>query len=185
MVAIIGPGKNLENNNRTTEEKRNITTADTLMDLVRNLIPPNIVQATLQQQVTAVRFDPTLKNKDNEMIQDRNDTTTWNFKTGYQNNTNILGLIAWSLLFGLGIAVVGEPAKPLVDLFTAVVEVTTRMTMWIICIAPIGIIFLVAGQIVDMKDPENTFFHIVAYFITVMIALFVHGLIILPTIYGK
>ena len=185
MVAIIGPGKGLDSKGYTRDEKMNITTADTLMDLARNLIPPNIIQATMQQQVTTVSFDPNLKNKNNQTIQDRNDTTTWNFKTGYQDNTNILGLIAWSLLFGLGIAVVGEPAKPLVDLFTAVVEVTTRMTMWIICIAPIGIIFLVAGQIVDMKDPENTFFHIVAYFITVMIALFVHGLIILPTIYGK
>ena len=185
MVAIIGPGKNLENKNHTTNEKRNITTADTLMDLVRNLIPPNIVQATLQQQVTTVTFDPTLKNKDNEMIQDRNDTTTWTFKTDFQDNTNILGLIAWSLVFGIGIAVVGQPAKPLVDFFTAVVEVTMRMTMWIICVAPVGIIFLIAGQIVAMDDPGKTFLQIGAYFGTVLVALFIHGLIILPTIYGR
>ena len=173
MVAIIGPGKNLENENPTRDEKRNITTADTLMDLVRNLIPPNIIQATLQQQVTTVTFDPTLKNKDNEMVQNITDKTTWTFKTGFQDNTNILGLIAWSLVFGIGIAVVGEPAKPLVDFFTAVVEVTMRMTMWIICVAPVGIIFLIAGQIVDMKDPGKTFLQIGAYFGTVLVALFI------------
>ena len=181
---MIGPGKGLESKGPTLNDSINITTADTLMDLVRNLIPPNIIQATMQQQVTAVTFDPTLKNKNNGTIQDKNDTTTWNFNTSFQDNTNILGLIAWSLVFGIGIAVVGEPAKPLVDFFTAIVEVTMRMTMWIICLAPIGIIFLIAGQIVDMKDPENTFLHIVAYFLTVMVSLFIHGLIILPTIYG-
>ena len=185
MAAMIGPGKGIENKDHALDEKMNITTADTLMDLVRNLIPPNIIQATMQQQVTAVKFDPNLKNRNNETIQDRNDTTTWNFHTGFQDNTNILGLIAWSVVFGIGIAVVGEPAKPLVDFFKAVVEVMMRMTMWIICLAPIGIIFLIAGQIVDMKDPENTFLHIVAYFLTVMVSLFIHGLIILPTIYGK
>lgn len=185
MVAAIGPGKNLENKAPTINEQRNITTADTLMDLVRNLIPPNIIQATLQQQVTSVTFDPSLKDKNGEMIQDRNDTTTWMFKTGFQDNTNILGLIAWSLVFGIGIAVVGEPAKPLVHFFSAVVEVTMRMTMWIICVAPVGIIFLIAGQIVEMKDPAKTFLQIGAYFGTVIVALSIHGLIILPTIYGK
>ena len=185
MVAIIGPGKGIENKGHIIEENMNITTVDTLMDLVRNLIPPNIIQATMQQQVTSVSFDPKQRNKSNEMMQDLNDRTTWNFNTSFQNNTNILGLIAWSLGFGIGIAVVGEPAKPLVDFLAAVVQVTTRMTMWIISGAPIGIMFLIAGQIVDMKDPKNTFLHIVAYFLTVTIALFIHGLIILPTIYGK
>ena len=114
----------------------------------------------MQQQVTVVTFDPTMKYENGTMKQDKNDTTTWMFKTGFQDNTNILGLIAWSLVFGIGIAVVGEPAKPLVDFFTAVVEVTMRMTMWIIFVAPVGIIFLIAGQIIAMKDPAQTFLQI-------------------------
>ena len=47
MVAIIGPGKGLDSKGYTRDEKMNITTADTLMDLARNLIPPNIIQATM------------------------------------------------------------------------------------------------------------------------------------------
>ena len=35
---------------------RNVTTADTLMDLVRNMFPPNIVQATLQQYRTTLIY---------------------------------------------------------------------------------------------------------------------------------
>ena len=178
-MAIIGPGKGQENENKTDTETRNITTADTLMDLARNLIPPNIIQAATQQQVTEVTYDP-----ENER-HNFTDKTTWDFKTGFKDNMNILGMIAWSLVFGIGIAVVGEPAKPLVDFFTAVVEVTMRMTMWIICVAPVGIIFLIAGQIVEMKDPAQTFAQIGAYFGTVIAGLVIHGLIVLPTVYGK
>ena len=35
---------------------RNVTTADTLMDLVRNMFPPNIVQASLQQYRTTLVY---------------------------------------------------------------------------------------------------------------------------------
>ena len=95
MVAIIQPGVGVEGGQQTTSEKKNITTADTLMDLVRNLIPPNIIQATLQQQVTSVTYDPSNTN------HTFSDKTTWDFKTSFQDNTNILGLIAWSLVFGV------------------------------------------------------------------------------------
>ena len=183
MVAAIGPGRGQERDDvGSSKEKRNITTADTLMDLARNLIPPNIIQAATQQQVTEVKFDLSNSGFKN---QNESDKTSWTFKTGFKDNTNILGLIAWSLVFGIGIAVVGEPAKPLVDFFTAVVEVTMRMTLWIINVAPVGIIFLIAGQIVEMKDPAKTFQQIGAYFGTVIAGLVIHGLIVLPTVYGK
>ena len=34
--------------------KKNVTTADTLMDLLRNCFPPNIMQATMQQYKTSI-----------------------------------------------------------------------------------------------------------------------------------
>ena len=182
MVAAIGPGKGQASHDRVDKEQRNITTADTLMDLVRNLIPPNIIQATTQQMVTEIKFDPSDTDFKNQSVGAKE---TWVFNTKSKDNTNILGLIAWSLVFGIGIAVVGEPAKPLVDFFTAVVEVMMKVTTWIICVAPVGIIFLIAGQIVKMDDPAKTFSQIGAYFGTVLAGLFLHGLIVLPTIYGK
>ena len=37
-------------------KKKNVTTADTLMDLLRNSFPPNIVQATTQQFKTLIIY---------------------------------------------------------------------------------------------------------------------------------
>ena len=35
---------------------KNVTTADTLMDLLRNSFPPNIIQATMQQYKTEIIY---------------------------------------------------------------------------------------------------------------------------------
>jgi hypothetical protein len=37
-----------------TTEKKNVTTADTLMDLVRNLFPENIIQVPILSKVTNI-----------------------------------------------------------------------------------------------------------------------------------
>ena len=44
LVTTIQPGKGAEPV-KGNQVERNITTEDTLMDLVRNLFPPNIIQA--------------------------------------------------------------------------------------------------------------------------------------------
>ena len=182
LVSSIKPGSGNEREDKNDSEKRNITTEDTIMDLARNLVPPNIIQATIQQKVTEIKFDPSNTNFKNQNLTNKH---TWTFKTTFKDNTNILGLIGWSLVFGIGIAVVGEPAKPLVDFFTAVTEVMMKVTTWIICVAPVGIIFLIAGQIVQMNDPAKTFEKIGAYFGTVIAGLLIHGGIVLPLTYGK
>lgn len=48
---------------------------------------------------------------------------------------------------------------------------------------PFGIIFLVAGKILDMQDPSTLGKKLGWYGITVLAGLFVHGLILLPLFY--
>ena len=48
---------------------------------------------------------------------------------------------------------------------------------------PFGIVFLVAGKILDMHDPAHLGEKLGMYFITVLAGLFVHGLILLPLFY--
>ena len=58
LVVSIRPGldQGQGNKNITEGEKKDVMTADTLMDLVRNLFPPNIIQATIQQQRTVIIY---------------------------------------------------------------------------------------------------------------------------------
>ena len=56
LVVTIQPGKG--DLDKAAEDdhskKNNVTTADTLMDLLRNCFPPNIMQATMQQYRTTL-----------------------------------------------------------------------------------------------------------------------------------
>ena len=65
-----------------------MTTPDTLMDLVRQTVPPNIVQATMQQYRTAL-IKPECKDDEcsayvdeDGQFRDPKDLLTWKFK-GY------------------------------------------------------------------------------------------------------
>jgi len=54
LVTTIKPGVGVSNNSTEEAEERYVTTEDTLMDLVRNLFPENIIQAGLQKVQTFI-----------------------------------------------------------------------------------------------------------------------------------
>ena len=112
------------------------------------------------------------------------DKSTWMFKSAWSNGTNILGLVIFSIVTGVAIAMCGEDGKPLLHFFESVSIVMMKVTTWIIHLAPIGVCFLVAGQLLEMKDIAGEFLKLGWYFFTVLLGLFIHGLIVLPTIYG-
>jgi hypothetical protein len=61
QVTTIKPGANMESIDTSDTEKRYITTEDTLMDLVRNLFPENIIQAAIEK-VQTVSINPAGKD---------------------------------------------------------------------------------------------------------------------------
>jgi len=188
LVTSIKPGAGGFNEEDLQEQagKRNITTADTLMDLLRNCFPPNIIQAGLQQYKTVLIYPGEENTTDPSTGAPiyPHDKSTWMFKSDWSNGTNILGLVIFSIVTGVAIAMVGEEGKPLLNFFESVSIVMMRVTTWIIHLAPIGVCFLVAGQLLEMKDIAGEFAKLGWYFFTVLLGLFIHGLIVLPTIYG-
>ena len=57
------------------------------------------------------------------------------------------------------------------------------ITTWVIYLAPGGIFFLVAGEMIKIDDLSAMLISLGWYIITVLLGLFIHGLIVLPTIY--
>lgn len=87
--------------------------------------------------------------------------------------------------FGAAIATVGEKAKPMLHFFSALTFATMKVVEWIIYLAPIGIFSLIVGQILDMRDLGDSFGVLGWYLLTVTIGIVLHGLIVLPVIFGK
>merc|ERR1719244_398659 len=188
LVVSIRPGGGADKDDFDGGEqtKRNVTTADTLMDLVRNCFPPNFIQATVQQYKTELIYPGEVNKTDDRtgaMIY-HTDKDTWMFKSAWSSSTNILGLVVFSVVTGIAIAMCGEEGKPLLKFFESVSIVMMKVTTWIIHLAPVGVLFLIAGQLLEMKDIAGEFAKLGIYFVTVLAGLFIHGCIVLPLIYG-
>ena len=92
-----------------------------------------------------------------------------------------MGLVMFSIVTGIAIAVIGDDAEPLLKFLQSVSIVMMRITTWIIHLSPVGVCFLVAGQILRAKEDE--FQKLGWYIFVVILAYTIHGLLFLPLIY--
>lgn len=63
MVTVIQPGRGGSHEGETGVRK-NVNTVDTLLDLVRNMFPPNIIQACIEQTATNLILKESVNNTD-------------------------------------------------------------------------------------------------------------------------
>jgi Na+/H+-dicarboxylate symporter len=182
LVVTIHPGVAGQERADAMKESRDVTTPDTLMDLIRNLFPPNLIQATMQQYRTSLVSPGGVAVNDSGQIRDPNNIDTWKSKGEWSNGSNILGLVFFAIVFGIALAKMGEKGKPLLDFFTALSDAMMVITTWVINLAPVGVFFLIGGQVLATNDFEVVLSQLGWYFTTVMIGLFFHGFIVLPII---
>lgn len=195
LVTAIHPGSGDASEIATSGESKNVTTVDTLMDLVRNLFPENIVEACLSQYQTVLIY-PGEPPTNGTNVTDSftasesgdNDTTpdyySWDFKTEPNTGPNILGLVSFSIILGIAISSMGEKAKPLLQFFHALGETMMMLTSWVIWLSPLGVMFLVCGKVLGMESFSVIIGQLGMYFITVLLGLFIHGFIVIPAIYA-
>jgi len=165
-----------------------------MMDLLRNCIPENVVGATIQQSRTELEWPDRISTSFTGAEINPADKTTWEFKKVMVANTNILGLVVVSIVTGVAIAITSSPnysdseygprpGLPVLRFFRSLTVVMMKVTTWIIYLTPVGVCFLIAGQILATKDLSSELAKLGMYFLTVMIGLVVHGFIVLPIIY--
>jgi Na+/H+-dicarboxylate symporter len=69
------------------------------------------------------------------------------FESLSKNPPNALGIIFFSFLFGVACLVVGEPARPIVRVFSALNEVIMRITSWLMALSPIAVGCIIAALV--------------------------------------
>lgn len=187
LVSAIHPGQPGHTDDEITKvgESRNVTAADTLLDLARNLFPPNLVQATIMQYRTVLTYPGDVAAADEKgQYRDPNNLYTWPIGGEYTFGTNILGLVFFAVVLGITLAMMNERGKPLLDFFTCLSEAMMTITTWVIYMAPVGVFFLIGGQILEMEDFSVVAGQLGLYFMTVLVGLFLHGFIVLPIIFS-
>ncbi|CAL9694541.1 unnamed protein product [Knipowitschia caucasica] len=170
-----------------------VTTVDTLLDLVRNMFPENLVQACFQQYKTKRKELEAVKLVTNVtttippltttiMAVVQNITKDYKLVGSYSDGINVLGLIVFCVAFGLVIGKMGEKGRILLEFFDALNEATMKLVHIIMCYMPVGILFLIAAKIVEVEDWE-IFKKMGLYMVTVLSGLAIHSLVCLPLIY--
>ncbi|CAL8361913.1 unnamed protein product [Merluccius merluccius] len=147
---------------------------DSFLDLIRNLFPSNLVSAAFQSVglpfFTLFFFvATTIKCVPIEMEQ---------------SGMNILGLVVFAIVFGVALRKLGEEGEILIKFFNSFNEATMVLVSWIMWYAPVGIMFLVAGKIVEMEDVAMLFSSLGKYIACCMVGHAIHGILVLPAIYA-
>ncbi|XP_069020568.1 solute carrier family 1 member 7a [Embiotoca jacksoni] len=210
MVYIIHPGGAAQKEDSDESKKPMTSSADALLDLIRNMFPANLVQATFQQyrtqRVAELIPKPTVAQLLDETttrrvyiygIQDDNGTDMQNFsldltpppdvivKTspGTSEGMNVLGIVIFSATMGIMLGRMGPNGSALVNFCQSLNEAVLKIVAIVIWYFPFGIVFLVAGKILEMDDPSAMGKKLGFYAITVVMGLVLHGLFILPAMY--
>lgn len=93
----------------------------------------------------------------------------------------MLGLIFFSLLFGFFLSRVrGKPGQTLKHFWNGLLDVMMQMTEWIMLFAPIGVFALVANVL--MASGLEAFKPLAVFFVTVLLALAMHLLLVMPAV---
>ncbi|CAL8241727.1 unnamed protein product [Gadus morhua 'NCC'] len=223
MVSIIHPGGAAQKEDSEEGSKPIMSSADALLDLIRNMFPSNLVQATFQQYRTSTEITmkpkPTVSQSLSESstrraliygIQDDNGTDIQNFaldltpppdvlvrtRPGNSDGMNVLGIVIFSSTMGIMLGRMGPNGTALVNFCQSLNEAVLKIVAIghlvkqqaslfysIMKYFPFGIVFLVAGKILEMSDPSAMGKKLGFYAITVVFGLVLHGLFILPAMY--
>ncbi|KAF6736872.1 Neutral amino acid transporter B(0) [Oryzias melastigma] len=176
---------------------------DSFLDLIRNIFPSNLVSAAFQSYATSYKLVKKNGTDGNLNITvEKVSRGNWTpaglcdlcsdgalffslqvpFGTD-QDGMNILGLVVFAIVFGVALRKLGEEGEILIKFFNSFNEATMVLVSWIMWYAPFGIMFLVAGKIVEMEDVGSLFASLGKYIACCMIGHAIHGLLVLPGIY--
>uniref|UniRef100_A0A669BYU4 Amino acid transporter n=1 Tax=Oreochromis niloticus TaxID=8128 RepID=A0A669BYU4_ORENI len=216
IVVIIQPGKGSRDSPMANGGNiEPVQATDAFLDLIRNMFPPNLVEACFIQ--VSLCFHPTrtsarcctpyrwvstsiLRYTCNTLITMKKKTTVRIdlcvkcFRpqetveevvpvSGSSGGVNALGLVVFSMCFGLVIGNMKQQGQALREFFDCLNEAIMRLVAVIIWYAPVGILFLIAGKIVEMKDLAEVGGQLGMYTVSVIVGLLIHGLFVLPMLY--
>ncbi|XP_033753486.1 excitatory amino acid transporter 1-like [Pecten maximus] len=185
MAVIIRPGVGVSNSGSNRKlDSVTMETQDIFADLLRNLIPNNLIQATFQQTQTKYNIETVLKNMTmNGTVVSREFKEISGKYIGSAGSSNILGLIIASMLFGVATGAVREAGMAFGNFFTSATDVIMQILKWIIRTTPFGVASLIAKTIASTDNIQEDFRRLGVYAATVIASLLICSVIFVPLAY--
>ncbi|KAF8374482.1 hypothetical protein PRIPAC_80911 [Pristionchus pacificus] len=185
FVTMIAPGTSTSLPHSTvmnTLSTGDVEPIDTFLDLFRNMFPDNIFKATFQRVNT--KYD----HVNGTLVKDVVDGP----------GTNILGVLVFCVFFGLVTSKLGDKVRIVIDFFIALDMIIMGWIHVLMWFAPVGILSLISGNLLDVEDLAGTFQvgyliellnydkrveTLALYVFTILLGLFTHILITTPSLF--
>ncbi|MFM9959103.1 MAG: dicarboxylate/amino acid:cation symporter [Phycisphaerales bacterium] len=100
-------------------------------------------------------------------------------KTAVDGNT--LGVIVFAMVGGLALVLAGSVAKPVIDVMEGINAALMKIVMWVIWLAPIGILCLVAARVGEVGLAQLVG-PLAKYMLVVALGLATHLVVVLPIV---
>ncbi|XP_035226297.1 excitatory amino acid transporter 2-like [Stegodyphus dumicola] len=192
LVLGIQPGDpTIKEQHDYNGDTRQVSTLDAFLDLIRNMFPENLLTACFQQVETVFKANSRyvaaspMDYVDGEVTL-KNDSfllTYFERSQVYKDGTNVLGLIVFCIAFGIIAGQLGEFGAPMVHFFVILNDIIMKIVILIMWYSPIGIMSLIIGKIMAIKDLAKTAEQLGLYMLTVVIGLAIHACVTLPFLY--
>ncbi|KAL7012999.1 hypothetical protein ACKWTF_015138 [Chironomus riparius] len=174
LVTTIQPGGSLDKIEEAEGQRKGNTIIDTVLDLIRNVFPPNIVQATLQAYQT-VLIPP--ENNTEASVYD------WTISSRYIDGTNMLGVISVSVIFAITLSTIRSKTAQLIEIILEFTAAMMKIIQFLIWLTPIAVFFLILAKFLEMDDIGELFSKVGLYLGTIAIGMFLQGFVFLPILY--
>ncbi|XP_062605317.1 excitatory amino acid transporter 1-like [Saccostrea cucullata] len=187
LIYIIKPGRvNVVHSEKVMVNK--IQSQDVFADLLRNIIPDNLVEAAFRK--TQTQFQSKIVWSESKNLSNSTNATAdvkQNLEmvkiVGKSYGPNILGLILACLVIGIAAGRFKEKVKTFIDFFAMSAEIVLQILRWFIWLTPIGVISLTAASIAGARDVTETFVSLGYFVLTVTLGLVFSQAILLPLIF--
>ncbi|WAR27250.1 EAA3-like protein [Mya arenaria] len=121
--------------NQAVSISHTINTPDIFADLLRNIIPDNLFEATFRQTQTSY-VETTTVNLTSNMTN-----TQLVKEVGKSDGPNLLGLIFACTLLGIAAASLKSKGKPLIDFFEAATQTIIAIIRWFLWLSPLILLY--------------------------------------------
>ncbi|KAH3884131.1 excitatory amino acid transporter 1-like [Dreissena polymorpha] len=184
ICLVVKPGEGILVDPKLTVEQDIMETEDIFADLLRNLVPDNLLEACFQQAQTQYKYATRTEVVNNGTFNvTRNVRDVTQKYVGSAHSTNILGLIIVCSVFGVAAAALREQGAPFLAFFRSATDTIVKILRVIIWTTPVGIVSLIAKTIASTSAVTSVFESLGIYFLCVIGGLLVWIFVLLPLVF--
>ena len=145
---------------------------DIIVDILNNLIPKNIFKATMYQEFTQYEIV-------NITDASKNTTSMLKRKTLDVPDTNVLGILTFSILLGMATGSIGKKGDAFRALIQSINHVVMTILRWLIMFGPIGFTSLIIEAVLNMNDLKTNLKELGIFILVVTSCCIFYGVIVL------